>query len=98
MVNKTKQIQQLMPQKPAPAQRPLTKEEQAQQIARFFTQKREAFFQGILYNVLQNATLKDAGGNIELKPAVDAALAAADYAIQCLYPLPEEKPQEEAEK
>lgn len=68
-----------------PAAKPLTKEEQAAQIARFFSQKREALFQLILANLLQNPNCK-----ADLEPVVDAALKAADYAIEKLYPLPKE--------
>lgn len=68
-----------------PAEKPITKEEQAAQIARFFSQKREALFQLILANLLQNPNCKAA-----LEPVVDAALWAADYAIEKLYPLPKE--------
>lgn len=86
-----------MPQKPAPAQRPLTKEEQAQQIARFFTQKREQYFQLILGNAIQNATnLKNADGVADFRALIDASLQAADYALEKLFPLPEEK-KEDAE-
>ena len=67
--------------KTAPA--PLTKEEQAQQIARFFAQKREALFQGILFNAVN-------GGAKPTTALVDEALAAADYALEKLYPLPKE--------
>lgn len=68
-----------------PAAKPLTKEEQAAQIARFFSQKREAFFQLILANLLQNPNCK-----ADLEPVIDAAIKAADYAIEKLYPLPKE--------
>lgn len=68
-----------------PAAKPITKEEQAAQIARFFSQKREALFQLILANLLQNPNCK-----ADLEPVVDAALKAADYAIEKLYPLPKE--------
>ena len=82
MVNKTKQIQQLMPQKPQ-APKPLTKEEQAQQIARFLTQKREQYFQLILGNAIR------AGAPIMLD-TVDKALLAADHALEVLFPMPKE--------
>jgi hypothetical protein len=72
-----------------PAAKPLTKEEQAAQIARFFSQKRESLFQLILANLLQNIAHVDALA-ADLKPVVDAALNAADYAIEKLYPLPKE--------
>lgn len=68
-----------------PAAKPLTKEEQEAQIARFFSQKRESLFQLILANLLQNPNCKT-----DLEPVVDAALKAADYAIEKLYPLPKE--------
>lgn len=83
MANKTKEIGRLMPPKQAPA--PLTKEEKAAQIARFFTQKREQLFQLILANLLQNPNCK-----ADLEPVVDAALKAADYALEKLYPIPQE--------
>lgn len=76
--------------KPAtPAGKPLTKEEQAAQIARFFSQKREALFQLALANMLQNegcAPINEEG----IRSYVDLALVAADYAIEKLYPLPKE--------
>lgn len=74
-----------------PAAKPLTKEEQAAQIARFFSQKREQFFQGILYNLLQNVQLIPT----DITQFVDTALAAADYAIEKLYPAPKEDKKEE---
>lgn len=83
MANKTKEIGRLMPPKQAPA--PLTKEEKAAQIARFFTQKREQLFQLILANLLQNPNCKT-----DLEPVVDYALKTADYALEKLYPIPQE--------
>ena len=74
----------------APAHKP-TKEEQAQQIARFFSQKREQYFSLILGNTLQNPNCK-----LDLETCVDLALKAADHAIEKLYPLPAEPKQEEA--
>ena len=72
--------------KPATAAAPkLTDEERAAQIARFFTQKREQFFQLILANLLQNPNCK-----ADLEPVIDYALKAADYAIEKLYPVPKE--------
>lgn len=68
-----------------PAAKPLTKEEQAAQVARFFSQKREALFQLILANLLQNPRCKS-----DLEPVVDYTLKIADYAIEKLYPLPKE--------
>ena len=72
--------------KPATAAAPkLTDEEKAAQIARFFTQKREQFFQLILANLLQNPNCK-----ADLEPVIDYALKAADYTIEKLYPVPKE--------
>ena len=74
----------------APAHKP-TKEEQAQQIARFFSQKREQYFSLILANAIQ-ADYR----NVALKQIVDESIQAADYAVEKLYPLPAEPKQEEA--
>lgn len=82
MANKTKEIGRLMPPKQAPA--PLTKEEKAAQIARFFTQKREQLFQGILFNAVH------ADPNVDLRVLVDRAIDTADYALEKLYPIPQE--------
>ena len=67
------------------AAKPLTKEGQAAQIARFFSQKREAFFQLAIANILQNPNL-----DAEIDDIVDKALRIADTAIEKLYPLPKE--------
>lgn len=83
MANKTKEIQRLMPQK-APAPKTLTNEEKAAQIARFFTQKREVLFQGILFNAVQ------ADPDVDLRALVDRSIDAADYALKKLYPIPQE--------
>lgn len=69
-----------------PAVKPLTEDEKAQQIARFLSQKREQFFQGILFNLLHSVQVVTP----DLSQFVDAAIAAADYAIEKLYPLPKE--------
>ncbi|MBR1575874.1 MAG: hypothetical protein IJ654_05420 [Bacteroidales bacterium] len=73
------------------AVKPITKEEQAAQIARFFSQKREQYFQTILANSLQ------AGAPLNLD-TVDKALAAADYALEKLYPVPKEGGRETTER
>jgi len=75
---------------------PLTKEEQAQQIARFFAQKREALFQGLLFNVVHNANFNPDKLTDEMKYTVDACMATADYALEKLYPMP--KPEEKKEE
>ena len=58
----------------------LTPEQKAEQVARFFTQKRESYFQLILANLIQAGT--------HTKDAVDLAIEGADYAIEKLFPLP----------
>ena len=58
----------------------LTNEQKAEQVARFFTQKRESYFQLILANLIQAGT--------HPKDAVDLAIEGADYAIEKLFPLP----------
>ena len=90
MANNPKNITKLG--KTAPA--PLTKEEQAQQIARFFAQKREALFQGILFNAIR---IWPSEKYLDLKVAVDASLEAADYALEKLYPMPKEEAPKEGE-
>lgn len=82
MTTKPKHINKLAPAKPAP----LTEDEKAQQIARFLAQKREQFFQGILFNTLQNPNCK-----LDLETCVDCALKAADYALEKLYPVKKEE-------
>ena len=86
MTTNPKHINKLAPAKPAP----LTEDEKAQQIARFLAQKREQFFQGILFNLVQNPTIKWET-NMNLRFAVDAALDAADFALEKLYPVKQEE-------
>lgn len=83
MATNPKHLNKLAPAKPAP----LTEDEKAQQIARFLAQKREQFFQLILANSLQNVQLIP----MDLSQFVDAALAAADYALEKLYPVKQEE-------
>ena len=63
----------------------LTPEQKAEQVARFFTQKREQYFQLILGNILHT------GINTNVKQCIDTAIEGADYAIERLFPLPTEK-------
>lgn len=98
MATNPKHLNKLAPTAP----KPLTDEEKAQQIARFFAQKREQLFQGILFNLLQNpgcvhaqkVTVKADGverqtyNTIDI---VDEAIAAADYALEKLYPVKQEE-------
>lgn len=64
----------------------LTPEQKAEQVARFFTQKRESYFQLILGNILHGAL-----PGVDKKRVIDECLEAADYAIKRLYPIPTEK-------
>ena len=64
----------------------LTNEQKAEQVARFFSQKRESYFQLILGNLLHGAL-----PGVDKKRMIDECLEAADYAIERLYPLPIEK-------
>ena len=65
---------------------PLTPEQKQEAMLRFFTQKRESFTTGILFNLCQNPALGDA----DPKTVVDHAVEMADYLIEKLYPLKEE--------
>ena len=61
----------------------LTPEQKAEQVARFFAQKRESYFQGLLFNLAHTA-----GPEADIKAIVDKAIEGADYAIERLFPLP----------
>jgi hypothetical protein len=69
--------------KPAAGAPVLTDQQKAEQIARFFTQKRQELFNGLLFN-FANA----AGPDADIKAVVDNAITGADYAIEKLFPLP----------
>lgn len=78
----------------------LTNEQKAEQVARFFTQKRESYFQLILANLLRNEnvtheTMVKVSGKdgreyhqVNILEIVDNAIEGADYAIERLFPLP----------
>lgn len=61
----------------------LTNEQKAEQAARFFTQKRQELFNGLLFNLAHTA-----GPEADIKAIVDKAIEGADYAIERLFPLP----------
>ena len=65
---------------------PLTPEQKQEAMLRFFTQKRESFTTGILFNLCQNPAMKDS----DPKVVVDHAVEMADYLIEKLYPLKDE--------
>lgn len=82
----------MKPSRPAgkPQVAPLTPEQKQEAMLRFFTQKRESFTTGILFNLCQGV-----GGGIvpteaESIALVDRAVAMADHLIEKLYPLKEE--------
>lgn len=78
----------MKPSRPAgkPQVAPLTPEQKQEAMLRFFTQKRESFSTGILFNLCQNPAMADSDPKI----AVDHAVEMADYLIEKLYPLKEE--------
>lgn len=66
--------------------RELTPEQKQEAMVRFFTQKRESFTTGILFNLCQNPAMGDADPKI----VVDHAVEMADHLLEKLYPLKEE--------
>ena len=64
----------------------LTPEQKAEQAARFFSQKRQELFNGLLFNLTHGAAALGTG--FDIKGIVDKALEGADYAIEKLFPLP----------
>lgn len=69
----------------------LTPEQKQEAMVRFFTQKRESFTTGILFNLCQNPAMGDA----DPRTVVDHAVEMADYLIEKLYPLKEAEPKAE---
>ena len=67
----------------------LTNEQKAEQVARFFTQKRQELFNGLLFNLAHGAA--QTFNDFDIKAVVDKAITGADYAIEKLFPLPTEK-------
>lgn len=66
--------------------RELTPEQKQEAMVRFFTQKRESFTTGILFNLCQNPAMGDA----DPKAVVDHAVEMADHLLEKLYPLKKE--------
>lgn len=64
----------------------LTPEQKQEAMLRFFTQKRESFTTGILFNLCQYPVMKDS----DPKGLVNIAVEMADHLIETLYPLKEE--------
>ena len=67
---------------------PLTPEQKQEAMLRFFTQKRESFTTGILFNMCQ--TFSHIPTDAECHAMVDRAVSMADHLIEKLYPLKEE--------
>lgn len=86
--NKSIMNKSMKPSRPAgkPQVAPLTPEQKQEAMLRFFTQKRESFTTGILFNLCQNPAMKDSNP-VQL---VDNAIEMADHLIEKLYPLKEE--------
>lgn len=76
--------------------RELTPEQKQEAMVRFFTQKRESFTTGILFNMCQ--TFEHIPTDAECHAMVDRAIAMADHMIEKLYPIKEEKTTETAEE
>lgn len=72
--------------KPAAGAPVLTDQQKAEQVARFFTQKRQELFNGLLFNFAHGAA--SSGQDVDVRALVDKALEGADYAIEKLFPLP----------
>lgn len=79
--------------KPAPKPTALTPEEKAQQVARFFSQKRDTFASGIMFNLCRGCRDLVA---FDAKEAAAKAVAGADALIEALYPIPQEGGADEA--
>lgn len=79
----------MKPSRPAgkPQVAPLTPEQKQEAMIRFFTQKRESFTTGILFNMCQS--LGNLPTEAECHAVVDRAVAMADHLIEKLYPLKE---------
>lgn len=72
--------------KPAAGAPVLTDQQKAEQVARFFTQKRQELFNGLLFNLAHGAA--QTFNDFDIKAVVDKAITGADYAIEKLFPLP----------
>lgn len=65
----------------------LTPEQKQEAMLRFFTQKRESFTTGILFNLCQS--VEHIPTDAECHAMVDRAVSMADHLIETLYPLKE---------
>lgn len=69
---------------------PLTPEQKQEAMVRFFTQKRESFTTGILFNLCHGVGGGTVPTEAESLALVDRAVAMADHLLEKLYPLKEE--------
>ena len=70
--------------------RELTPEQKQEAMVRFFTQKRESFTTGILFNLCHGVGGGTVPTEAESLALVDRAVAMADHLLEKLYPLKEE--------
>lgn len=70
--------------------RELTPEQKQEAMVRFFSQKRESFSTGILFNMCQSFGADRIPTDAESHALVDRAVSMADRLIEKLYPLKEE--------
>ena len=68
----------------------LTPEQKQEAMVRFFTQKRESFTTGILFNLCHGVGGGTVPTEAESLALVDRAVAMADHLLEKLYPLKEE--------
>lgn len=82
----------MKPSRPAgkPQVAPLTPEQKQEAMVRFFTQKRESFTTGILFNLCHGVGGGTVPTEAESLALVDRAVAMADHLLEKLYPLKEE--------
>lgn len=81
----------MKPSRPVPqVAKELTPEQKQNAMVRFFTQKRESFTTGILFNLCQSEKCECVPTEAEAIALVDRAVAMADHLIEKLYPLKEE--------
>lgn len=75
--------------KKLPTTAKMTEEEKRSQMLRFLAQKRESFAQGILFNLSQGLNFVPNGD--AARDLVDRSIEMADYLMERLYTVKEEK-------
>lgn len=74
----------------------MTEEEKKNQMMRFIAQKRESFAQGVLFNLCQG--LNFVPNEDAVKDLVDRSIEMADYLMERLYTIKEEKDEASGEQ